>query len=189
VSASSDATTHAATYAEALAAVAPGKDDATDVGERLAALASAWRRDRTISAFFLSGAVARDAKRGAIERLRPTVGPLLSNFLRVLLRRNRLSLLPDVADAFERILDRRLGRVRVVLETATPPSDSDVASWRRRLAEAVRREPVLTHRVRPALIGGAVLRVGDVIADGSVRRRLADLRDRALRASRERSSV
>jgi F-type H+-transporting ATPase subunit delta len=189
VSVSSDSTALAATYAEALAAAAPGRDDAAAVGERLAALAAAWRRDRSVSAFFLSGAVPREAKRSAIERLRAPVGPVLANFLRVLLRRNRLALLPEVAEAFERILDRRLDRVRVVLETAVPPTEPDVDGWRRRLRAAVGKEPVLTQRVRPALIGGAVLRVGDVIADGSVRRRLRDLRDRALRASRERSTV
>ena len=54
----------------------------------------------------------------------------------------------------------------------------ETAAFTERLRAAIGKEPVLTHHVRPGLIGGAVLRVGDVVADGSVRRRLTELTSR-----------
>jgi F-type H+-transporting ATPase subunit delta len=185
---SSDAPELAATYAEALAEAAESKGLLAGVGDRFFAVSDAWRADRELRAFFLSGAVGRQAKRAALERLRPTAGDLVADFLQVLLRRHRLFLLPETAAAFRAILDRRLGRVPVVLETATAVSPDDLDAWRGRLRASIGKEPVLTHRVRPALIGGAVIRVGDVVADASVRRRLRELRDRTVRASRERST-
>ena len=72
----------------------------------------------------------------------------------------------------------------MTLETAVEVGAEDLEGLRARIRAAIGKEPVLKPRVRPALIGGAVLRVGDVVADGSVRRRLADLRDRTILAAR-----
>ena len=183
----SDAPELAAVYAEALAEAADAKGALADVGERLAGFAAAWEKDHDLRSFFLSGAARREAKRAALGRLRPLLGELVTDFLGVLLRRGRLFLLPEAARSFAALIDRRLGRVPVTIETATAPTPGDLESWRTRLRATIGKEPVLAHRVRPALIGGAVIRVGDVVADGSVRRRLHDLRERALKASRERS--
>jgi F-type H+-transporting ATPase subunit delta len=189
VTAGADPAALAATYAEALAEAAESRGALEETGASLAAFAQAWERERDLQAFFLSAAVPREAKRAALERLRRLSGDLVADFLQVLLGRSRMSLLPEAAAALRALLDRRLGRVPVVLETATEAAASDVEAWRGRLRAVLGKEPVLAHRVRPALIGGAVIRVGDVVADGSVRRRLREVRDRALRASRERSSA
>lgn len=172
-------------YAEALAAAAEARGELPLVGEELAGFAAAWRRHGDLRAFFLSGAVSREAKRRALERVAAgRTSATFADFLQVLLRRTRLFLLPEVAQAFAALLDRRLNRVPVLLTTAAPMADADLDAWRGRLRDALRKDPILTHEVRPALIGGAVLRVGDLVADGSVRRRLADLRARFQRASR-----
>src|SRR5207253_11251153 len=84
--------------------------------------------------------------------------------------------------AFRAILDRKLGRVPVTLSTAAPLAPGQLERISARLKAALGKEPVMAHEVRPALLGGAVLRVGDVVADGSVRRSLADLRARIERA-------
>jgi F-type H+-transporting ATPase subunit delta len=173
-----------AVYAEALAEAAEAKGVLPQVGEELAAIAKAWSSDREFRDFFLSGGIRRDAKEQALEKtFRGRAHDLATDFLRVLLSRGRLFLLPDAADAMTAILNRRLGRVPVTIQTAVPVTPEDLEGWRARIRAALGKEPVLTHRVRPALIGGAVVTVGDVVADGSVRRRLADLRSRALNAA------
>ena len=173
-----------AVYAEALAEAAEARGLLAEVADEIALVAAFWTKERDFRTFFLSGAIARHAKGTALDRVfRGRANDLTTDFLQVLLHRGRLWALPAVATAFATILDRRLGRVPVTLQTAVEVSPADLEAWRGRIRVAIGKEPVLTHHVRPALVGGAVLRVGDVVADGSVRRRLADLRDRALRAA------
>ena len=132
-----------------------------------------------LRAFFLSGAIRRDAKSGAIDKVfRGKASDLFTDFLHVLLRRNRLFTLLDIDDGFSRILDQKLGRVRVKLTTASAVEPSDLAQWSSRIERAIGKKPVMTHEVRPSILGGAIVRVGDTLADGSVRRRLATLRAR-----------
>ncbi len=166
-------------YAQALADSAEAQGVLVEVGGELIALARQWRADKNLRAFFLSGAIRRDAKSATIDRVfRGKSSDLFTDFLHVLLRRNRLFTIPDAADAFDQILDVKLGRVPVTLTTATAVEASDLAAWASRLASAIGKTPVLKHVVRPAILGGAIVRVGDSVADGSVRRQLSELRTR-----------
>jgi len=166
-------------YAEALAEAAEAQGLLEEVGRDLGAFAAQWRAGRELEAFFMSGAIRRDEKGRALEAVFRTRTPkVFADFLQVLLKRNRMWLLPRASDAYGRILDRKLGRVPVTVVTAAPVSEADLEGWRVRIRASIGKEPVLSHEVRPALIGGAVLRVGDTVADGSVRRRLSELRAR-----------
>ena len=166
-------------YAEALADAAEARGVLAEVGAELIALAKEWRADKNLRAFFLSGAIRRDAKSATLDRVfRGKSSDLFTDFLHVLLRRNRLFTIPDAADAFDQLLDVKLNRVPVTLTTATAVEASDLSAWATRLAYAIGKTPVLKHVVRPAIIGGAIVRVGDSVADGSVRRRLSELRTR-----------
>jgi F-type H+-transporting ATPase subunit delta len=172
-------------YAQALAEAAEAKDALPAVGEDLATFAAAWAATADLRTFFLSGAVRRDAKHRAVEAVcRGKANDLFADFLHVLIERQRAWLLPDVAKAYAAILDARLGRVPVSLSTASALPPDAVLAIAGRLRAALGKDPVLTHHVRPGLVGGAVLRVGDVVADGSVRRRLVELRRRLTETGR-----
>ena len=174
-----------AIYAEALAEAADAVGTLEAVGLEVRVFADEWRREKDVRAFFLSGAVRRDAKSAAIDRVfRGKASDLFADFLHILLRRNRLFTLPDVDVAFTTILDAKLGRVPVRLTTATPASPADLAAWSARVAAAIGKTPVLTHHVKPAILGGAIIRVGDTIADASVRRHLVEMRARIATAGR-----
>lgn len=168
-----------AIYAEALAEAAEAQGVLVEVGAELAAFAAQWRAHKSLRAFFLSGAIRRDAKTGAIDRVfRGNASDLFADFLHVLLRRNRLFTLPDADEAYGKLLDVRLGRVAVTLTTAAPATEAELAAWTSRLAASIGKTPVVEHRVRPGILGGAIVRVGDTVSDGSIRRRLVALRDR-----------
>ena len=175
--------TMAGVYAEALAEAAEPKGQLAEAGEEIQAFAQVWRARRDVRAYFLSGAIHRDAKHKAIEAtFRGRGSDLFADFLHVLLKRGRMWLLPEAADAFGAILDRKLSRVPVTLSTAAPLAPGQLASITLRLKAALGKDPIVAHEVRPALLGGAILKVGDIVADGSVRRKLAELKDRIARA-------
>lgn len=171
----------AATYAEALGQVADargGEELLREVGEALSALGQAWAADRNLRAYFLSSMVKQEQKRASLRKLLEPLPPLLGDFVRVLMRHGRGRNIDKVAVAFEAWLDRRLGRVPVLLATATEVPEEKIREWADRIRAATQKEPLMEHVVRPELIAGATIRVGDRVLDGSARRQLADLRQR-----------
>lgn len=176
-------------YARALeeALLAGGGLDALREAEpAMAGLAAAWRTDRSFRAYFLSSNVPSTAKRRTLDTLVSGSMPtLVANFLRLLLKRGRLELLADIGDAFQTLLDARLGRVPVTLTTAVPVDEVSLRTWTDRIRQAVGGEPKIRHEVRPEILAGAILRVGDEVADGSARRRLAELRTQIIEKGRQ----
>ena len=75
------------------------------------------------------------------------------------------------------------GSVRVRLTTASPVSAAQVEQIAAALAAALGRRPILEAVVDPALIGGAVLRVGDTVYDGSVANQLQSIRQQMIERS------
>jgi F-type H+-transporting ATPase subunit delta len=98
-----------------------------------------------------------------------------ANFIRVLAANGRLMLLPEIAALFE--IQRRdaEGTVQAELVTAFPASESQqsevIASLRKRLG----REIELSCSTDAELLGGAIVRAGDLVIDGSVRGKLERL--------------
>lgn len=94
------------------------------------------------------------------------------NFVRTLADNRRLSLLPEIATRFDELKSEAEGVVDVAVTSAAPLDDSQLgklaAALERRLGRSVR----LQCATDPALIGGAVLRAGDLVIDGSLRGRL-----------------
>lgn len=98
-----------------------------------------------------------------------------ANFVRVLAANRRLQLLPEIAALYE--IQRRAaeGRIQAELVTAFPASESQqteiIASLRKRLG----RDIELSCSTDTGLIGGAIIRAGDLVIDGSVRGKLERL--------------
>jgi F-type H+-transporting ATPase subunit delta len=105
-----------------------------------------------------------------------TAGPQLDeegrNFVRTLADNRRLSLLPEISARFDELKGEAEGVVDVTVTSAAPLDESQrsklAAALERRLGRSVR----LQCATDPALIGGAVLRAGDMVIDGSLRGRL-----------------
>lgn len=170
-----------ALYAEVLGEVAweqGGEPLLREVGDALSALGQVWANERVLRAYFLSGMVPQEEKRKSMRRLLEPLPLLIRQFMRLLMRRGRGRIVDSVAFAFEDYMDTKLGRVQVTLTSATPIDEAQKEAWIAELRAATGKEPVLRTEVKPELIAGAVLQVGDTIADGSARRRLNELKAR-----------
>jgi len=95
-----------------------------------------------------------------------------ANFVRVLSANRRLALLPEIATLFEILRREAEGMVQAELVSAFPATEAQqaevIASLRRRLG----RDVTLTCTTDAALLGGAIIRAGDLVIDGSVRGKL-----------------
>lgn len=103
------------------------------------------------------------------------LSPPVRNFIRALAANKRLPLLPEIADLFAQLKAQRENSVDVEIASAFP-LDSALSE---RLAQALRgklqREVTITTAVDKSLLGGVLVRSGDIVIDGSVRGRLEKL--------------
>ena len=116
------------------------------------------------------------AKSGVTGALAADAQPLFANFLQVLVDRGRIRELLEIADAFRERVARAEARLDVEAITAMPLPDDLRARIVESLQDQTGTTVELTESVDPDVVGGLVLRVGEVVVDGSVRRRIEELR-------------
>ena len=98
-----------------------------------------------------------------------------TNFLRLLLENGRVVALPEIAEQFEALRAKVENTVDAVITSAAPLSDEQQREMAASLRERFGREVNITTEIDENLIGGAVIRAGDVVIDGSLRARLDGL--------------
>lgn len=98
-----------------------------------------------------------------------------TNFLRLLLEYDRIAVLPEIAERFETLKNVAENTIEVTVTSAKPLSDERLAEIATALEERFSRRVNLETELDEELIGGAVIRAGDVVIDGSLRARLKGL--------------
>ena len=129
------------------------------------------------AAFFASTRVAQTDKEQVIEQAMSDATAGGRNLAKLLVRKRRTRLADQIRDAFRQRLNSERGIAEAVVTTAVPLTDEGRAAVEaavRRYTDATTVE--LSETVDSAILGGAVLRIGDRIIDGSVRTRLNSLR-------------
>jgi F-type H+-transporting ATPase subunit delta len=94
------------------------------------------------------------------------------NFLRLLADSRRLGFLPEIADRFKALKDEAEGTVDVTVTSAVAMPDAEREQIAAALAKRFNRKVRVLTEVDPSLIGGAVVRSGDTVIDGSLKSRL-----------------
>ncbi len=175
--------TVARNYAEALLETAERHGVVQRCGELIEAVAGVLESDPKLRGIFESPRVPKATKQRLVERaLRKVAPPPFIRFLQAVVQRGRQGLLSEIAAEYEQLVDVHLKRIHAVVVTARPVDDRLAEQIRTRLTD-VFRQTVLPHfRTEPSLLGGIVVRVGDRVFDGSLRRKLKLLRNRMLHA-------
>lgn len=172
----------ARTYADALVNAAQKAGDPDGLLDELDAIRDFVVEKYPTLALLLTSPLRSTADKDAliVRTFEGKADPFAVNFLRVLNRHGRLELLGPILRAAREAWERRQNKRRVEVRSAVPLTDAQSQALRDRMARALGAEPVITPRVDPALIGGLVVQVGDVVYDGSVRNRLEQLRNRLI---------
>lgn len=125
-----------------------------------------------------------DDKFGAIVRqVVPAIRPVELNLLRLLRRKGRLALGPSINSYFTELWDEERGIERAVVRTAVELTAEQRDALATQLAQASGKQVLLEGEVDPSLLGGAVIRMGDRLVDGSTRTRLRALREQLVHGS------
>lgn len=166
-------------YASALADVVSERNEAQLVQAELAAWAKMISENNALVEAFSNPTVAYEQKRNLLNELitRTKVRPTTTNFLRTLLKNQRLSELPQVNDKLAQILDERAGIVSAEIISARPVADNARELLEEKLREITGKKARLTFAIDESLLGGIITRIGSTIYDSSVSNQLSRLRE------------
>jgi F-type H+-transporting ATPase subunit delta len=174
--------TIARNYAEALLELAR-KDGGglrawTDMIE---GVGNAVEGERRLRVFLESPRVSTKQKNDILQKAYGAQMPRnFVRFLQALVRNRRQMLIPEIARSFQDLVDEVEGRVHASVTVAREADDRDRQLIAGELSRAFGKNVVPHYFVNPAILGGVIVRVGDTVLDGSVRRRLQTLRGRML---------
>jgi len=165
-------------YAGALVDVALENKQADQVKQELAAFAAMVRESADLHAFLANPSITRAIKHAAIEQLVARMGAsrTLRNYLFVIVDQRRAGMLVEIEQAFSALLDARQGITQATVTSAAELTSVERAEIDAALAKLTGRKVQAQCKTDPALIGGAVVRIGSTIYDGSVRAQLDRLR-------------
>jgi F-type H+-transporting ATPase subunit delta len=173
-------------YAEALLALARKAKDTAGWGALVSALGDAVAQDTTLQRFLEAPQVSVDQKNAILQKALGAGGVKAPRpfvlFVQKLVSNRRQVLIPAVAVEYHNLLDEAEGRVHARVTVSRPFDEAGRASMAKALSAALKKEVVPHVTVDPRILGGVVVRVGDTVMDGSVRRRLTRLRDRLVSA-------
>lgn len=170
-------TTIARNYAEALLDLARKANDLDGWGRMIDDIAAVLQRDPTFRNFMASPRVSAKQKIDVLTKaLSDRVPQLFLRFLHALVRNRRQMLLADIAVEYHALVDEVTGRVHARVTVARETDDAERTLIAERLSQVIGKTVVPHLNVDERILGGLVVRVGDTVMDGSLRKRLSSLR-------------
>ncbi|MBK6422046.1 MAG: ATP synthase F1 subunit delta [Gemmatimonadetes bacterium] len=173
--------TIARNYAEVLFDLGEKSGRTALYADLLDAVAGGIAAAPTVQAVLMSPRVTKPQKTAILAGALPDAPRDFVLFLGAVVRRGRQGLFQEMAQAYLDLVDLKLNRVRAAVTVARPADEALRKTIAARLTEVVGKQVLPRFTEDPSILGGVVVRVGDRVFDGSVKRRMTLLR-RALLA-------
>jgi len=174
--------TIARNYAEALLVLATRAQDLAGWGNLLHGLADAVRGDPKLHAFLDTPRVDANTKIAILRKALADRAPsAFVRFVEAVVRHRRQMIIPAIAVEYAALVDRAENRMHANVTVAREVDDRTRKLIADRLSKAFAMTVVPHITVDARVLGGMVVRVGDTVMDGSVRRKLGDLRHQLLK--------
>ena len=173
--------TVARNYAETLFELASRNESIQEYGDALGMVAGLLEDDSRFRTFVETPRIDDETKKNVIRKVfRDKAPKQVINFVLITIDKRRQTLLREISAEYLLLLDDHLGREHVEVTVARPLDDTTANVVSEQLSKMLGKQAIPHIRVKPEILGGLVVRTGDMIYDGSVRRRLEGLRRRLL---------
>jgi F-type H+-transporting ATPase subunit delta len=169
-------------YARALFEVAVEHDSLDEIREQLDQFADALDKNRQLASFFFSPYFSAEEKKDGLARAVTDANPAFANFLQALIERHRMPAIFRIRAEFIELWDDAKRLLPVLITTAVELDSATVESLSKRIGDQVDRNIEMSTAVDPEILGGVMLRVGNVILDASIKNRLEQLRKQVAQA-------
>jgi F-type H+-transporting ATPase subunit delta len=170
-------------YSRALFEVAKEHDAIDRIHDELGEFAEALEENRDLQLFFFSPYFSSEEKAEGVERIVDGGEEHFVNFLKLLAERHRMPALHRIRGEFERMWAEENKLLPVSVTSAVELDESLVKDIGKRIEEQTGQRVELSSNVDPEVLGGLVVRVGNMVLDASVRNRLEQLRKTVARAA------
>lgn len=160
-----------------LANDAGGQEKILEIDDELEQICELTRADQPFREFLASPIIDTSRRADALRHIfNDRITDLTLRFLLVLNAKGRLGHIEAINTAYDQLVQESFGRIEVDLITPGPLGDEQVGTIKKRIQQAIGKEPVLHRYTEPEMLGGLKLRIGDQLIDGSVSTRLRRLR-------------
>jgi F-type H+-transporting ATPase subunit delta len=172
--------TVARNYAEALFQLGERSGNTERYLDLLDAVAAAVEQTPQVQAVLMSPKVPKTQKARMLSGAVKGAPREFGLFLEALVKRGRQQLLREIATAYLNLLDQKLDRVRAGVTLARNPDERLKKMIQDQLSKQLGKQVIPAFTVDPEILGGTIVRVGERVLDGSVRRRMTKLRRKLL---------
>lgn len=172
-----------ALYARAFADVVFDKKlDAAQVGEELRSVQQAFEGHIQLRRLWENPSVPAEQKRAVLDAIARKLGlsQPVRNFVAVLLDRRRIAQLPSIMRQYEQEVNRRLGLTDADITSFRELSASERRGLEAKIAALTGKKVHAHYKTDSEILGGAIVRVGSTVYDGSVRGQLQKLKERLI---------
>jgi len=165
-------------YAKALAGMAQSAAQLDIIAEDLEKFQSFLESEEALKKALYNPGLTPAARLGLCTKVAEALGliPHIISLLRLMTEKGRIRLFPQVAEAFQEIVDARAGRIRAHILTARPLTEGMTAEVRKALETSLRKTVIMSVEHDPTLLGGLIARIGSQVYDFSLRTQLERLR-------------
>ena len=164
-------------YASALLSAAEEGNFLDQIVEELQVIKEVLEHSRDLVHALRSPLVKGDKKIHILEEVfRGSVGEKMFLFLKLVARKKRAGLLPEIIDEFQILLDEKRGIINVDVTSAVQLSEEQTDELVTRLAAFTGKKIRARMAVNEQFIGGVAVKIGDTIYDGSISHQLQVLR-------------
>ena len=170
-------------YADALFEVAQDNDKLDELHDQLGQLVDALETYRELQVFFFSPYFTSAEKRDGISKAITGAEPELVNFLELLAEKHRMPAIYTIRRIFDELWADARKRLEVTVTSAVALDDAQLQQIRSEIEKRTGREIELEAVVDDGVLGGLVLRVGNMILDASVRNKLERVRREVAQAA------
>jgi len=163
-------------YAEALLVLAEKAKGVEPWAVMIDAVAEGVRLAPEAEAVLMSPKITKAAKAKLLESALPKAPKEFVRFLQAVVKRGRQGIFREIADEYLVLVDAKLDRVRARVLTAReiqPAGQKEIAAL---LSAGIGKQAIPSFEVHPDLLGGVVVRIGDRVFDGSIKRKMTTLR-------------
>jgi F-type H+-transporting ATPase subunit delta len=170
-------------YARSLFEVAQEHDVLDRVHDELGEFADALEEDRNLQVFLFSPYFSSEEKKKGVRAIVSDADERVENFLALLAERHRMPALFRIRREFDALWAEENKLLPVTVTSAVELDEGLVEEIGKRIEEQTGRRVELSSNVDPEVLGGLMVRVGNMVLDGTVRNRLERLRKQVAKAA------
>jgi F-type H+-transporting ATPase subunit delta len=172
-------------YAHAFAAVAASsKLDATAAQQQLSDFSGTLAGSHDLREVLMNPSIPNEQKLKVLDAISGRIGmfPQVRNFIAVIIDHQRLEYLDEILAEYHAVADETSGLTEAEITSALPLNGQDRAELEAQVAKLAGGRVRTTYLQDATLLGGAVVRIGSTVYDGSIRSQLQQLKQRLVNA-------